>query len=54
MIPAPHRMKSAALVLGARRPGEIGPFGPYGGRTGHDADEQDQAYVEPTDDGTER
>ncbi|GHH54739.1 hypothetical protein [Streptomyces candidus] len=45
MIPAPHRMKGAALVLGASRPGEIGPFGPYGGRAEPDADEPDQAYA---------
>ncbi|GAA1914393.1 hypothetical protein GCM10009716_24850 [Streptomyces sodiiphilus] len=30
MIPAWHRMKGGAALLGARRPGESGPFGPYG------------------------
>ncbi|MFC9620027.1 hypothetical protein ACFTXM_08530 [Streptomyces sp. NPDC056930] len=45
MIPAPHRMKGAALVLGASRAGETGPFGPYDGDTEHDADEQDQVLA---------
>ncbi|MFF9431855.1 hypothetical protein [Streptomyces sp. NPDC014746] len=43
MIPAPHRMKGAAVILGVSRPGEIGPFGPYGGETEYKIDEQDQA-----------
>ncbi|MFE1288630.1 hypothetical protein [Streptomyces sp. NPDC058751] len=54
MIPAPHRMKGAALVLGARAAGEIGPFGPYGGDTGDDVDEHDQAHAAPADDRTVR
>ncbi|MYT21246.1 hypothetical protein GTW69_13255, partial [Streptomyces sp. SID7760] len=49
MIPAPHRMKGAALVLGASRPGKVGPFGPYSGRTEHDTDEQDPAHAEPAE-----
>ncbi|MEV5350413.1 hypothetical protein [Streptomyces achromogenes] len=51
MIPAPHRMKGAALVLGARAVGEVGPFRPYGG---DDVDEQDQAPAEPADDRADR
>lgn len=30
MIPRPYRMKGAAVQLGARCPGEEGPFGLYG------------------------
>ncbi|MFF9036423.1 hypothetical protein ACF090_13235 [Streptomyces sp. NPDC014892] len=30
MIPHPHRQKGGAPHLGARRPGEHGPFGSYG------------------------
>ncbi|MFJ4741102.1 hypothetical protein [Streptomyces sp. NPDC088775] len=52
MIPAPHRTKGGALILGASRAGQSGPFGPYGSDTGDDIEEQDQAYAEPADDGT--
>ena len=30
MIPHPHRQKGGAPQLGARHPGETGPFGRYG------------------------
>ncbi|WP_431920848.1 thioredoxin family protein [Nonomuraea jabiensis] len=39
MIPGPHRMKGGAPLLGAR-PGQVGPFGPYG------AEMRDAADVE--------
>ncbi|MFE0774338.1 hypothetical protein [Streptomyces sp. NPDC058861] len=51
MIPALHRMKGAALVLGASRPGQNGPFGLYGSDTG---DEYDQESVEQAGDGLGR
>ncbi|MGW9436740.1 hypothetical protein [Streptomyces sp. NPDC055607] len=54
MIPAPHRMKGAALLLGASRPGQSGPFGPYAGAGEHDSDEQDQAPAEPAERGRSR
>ncbi|MEW1626511.1 hypothetical protein [Streptomyces sp. NPDC089173] len=54
MIPAPYRLKGAALVLGARTAGEVWPFGPYGGDTKHDVDEQDQVHAEPDDERTDR
>ncbi|MER6018825.1 hypothetical protein [Streptomyces anulatus] len=53
MIPAPHRMKGAALVLGARVAGEIGPFGPYGSDTGDEREDHD-LRTEPAGDGTGR
>ncbi|WP_308013648.1 recombinase family protein [Streptomyces beigongshangae] len=53
MTSAPYRMKGAALVLGARTAGEIGPFGPYGGKIKGDIDEQDQAHAEPDDSRTD-
>jgi hypothetical protein len=31
VIPVIGRQKGGASLLGARRPGETGPFGPYGG-----------------------
>lgn len=40
MIPGPHRTKGGAPNLGAK-PGEEGPFGPYGG------DEADEGGEEP-------
>ena len=42
MIPLPCRQKGASPQLGASRPGEDGPFGPYGGEDddGQDDDEQ--------------
>ncbi|MBU5946431.1 hypothetical protein ACH4FA_01935 [Streptomyces sp. NPDC017966] len=42
MIPQPYRMKGNALVLGASRAGEVGPFGPYG--AGSVDNEQDQDH----------
>ncbi|MFD3961911.1 MULTISPECIES: hypothetical protein [Streptomyces] len=42
MIPAPYRMKGAALALGARTAGEIGPFGPFGGDAVRNVDERGQ------------
>ncbi|MFH8260527.1 hypothetical protein [Streptomyces roseolus] len=53
MIPAPHRMKGGALLLGAHQ-GEVGPFGPYGSDTGDEDGEHDQAPAEPTEVGTGR
>lgn len=41
MIPQPHRIKGGSLQLGAK-PGEVGPFGPYG------ADEDTDPDQEPT------
>ncbi|MFD9517678.1 hypothetical protein [Streptomyces sp. NPDC059979] len=42
MIPAKHRMKGGALLLGARRPGEAGPFGTY-----NDGDQGDEETPVP-------
>ncbi|WP_159425817.1 hypothetical protein [Streptomyces noursei] len=49
MISHPHRMKGAALVLGACAAGKSGPFRPYGVGTGGDVDERNQAHAEPDD-----
>ncbi|MFI1176715.1 hypothetical protein [Streptomyces melanogenes] len=46
MIPRPYRMKGA-VELGARRPGEEGPFGPYGADAPQD-EEQGKADAVPT------
>ncbi|MFD8887546.1 hypothetical protein ACFV0H_34420 [Streptomyces erythrochromogenes] len=54
MIPHPHRMKRAALLLGARAAGEVGPFGPYGGDTEADGGERDQAHAEQEQERTQR
>ncbi|MFE9793530.1 hypothetical protein ACFYRL_17530 [Streptomyces goshikiensis] len=40
MIPAEYRRKGGALLLGARQPGDVGPFGAYG--------DEDQADEETT------
>lgn len=47
MIPTPWRTKGAGPQLGARRPGERGPFGPYGGW--NEADDQDDDGLDGSD-----
>ncbi|MFE7758355.1 hypothetical protein [Streptomyces sp. NPDC057429] len=54
MIPHPHRMKGAALLLGARATGEAGPFGPYGAGSEADCDDRDQAHDEQEQERTQR
>ncbi|WP_327376522.1 hypothetical protein OG393_22730 [Streptomyces sp. NBC_01216] len=54
MIPHPHRMKGAALLLGARAAGEVGPFGPYGGDREADGDDRNQAHTEQEQERTQR
>lgn len=41
MIPLPCRQKGGGLQLGARRPGEDGPFGPRPDED-HDRDDDEQ------------
>ncbi|WP_331759227.1 hypothetical protein [Streptomyces anulatus] len=50
MIPAAHRTKGGAPVLGANRPGLSGPFGPYGSDTDEEDDEPGQESAAPPDD----
>lgn len=40
MIPNPERRKGSGPLLGARYPGESGPFGEYGAADGQDDDDQ--------------
>lgn len=47
MIPHPHRQKGGASTIGARRPGEQGPFGSYGGW--NEADDQDDDGLDGSD-----
>ncbi|MFH8350453.1 hypothetical protein [Streptomyces sp. NPDC018045] len=46
MIAHEHRAKGPRAV-GAKSPGQIGPYGPYGGDQA-DEEDQDQADEEPT------
>lgn len=46
MIPAPHRMKGGAPLLGAL-PGQVGPFGPYGADMRDPGDMEIEVLVVP-------
>ena len=42
MIAGAHRQKGGAALLGARRPGEPGPFGEYGADEDDDGQDDDE------------
>ncbi|MDX3314562.1 hypothetical protein P1S61_37020 [Streptomyces sp. ME08-AFT2] len=50
MIPLPHRQKAGGPQLGARGPGDVGPFGRYGALEDAELDEDDGGGQDDEDD----